>query len=58
MTHFTPPADDEKIVWLSNVRTHIDDYSVTLDFSTPRVTRCAMRLSANPWGLTNQFVLR
>ncbi len=39
MADFIPPADDAKIVWLTNLRDTIDTYSATLGLSAGRVTQ-------------------
>lgn len=39
MADFIPPADDAKIIWLTNLRDTIDTYSATLGLSAGRVTQ-------------------
>ena len=39
MADFIPPADDAKIIWLTNLRDTIDDWSAILGLSAARVTQ-------------------
>lgn len=39
MADFIPPADDAKIIWLTNLRDTIDTYSATLGITAGRVTQ-------------------
>lgn len=39
MADFIPPADDAKIIWLTNLRDTIDTYSATLGITAARVTQ-------------------
>ena len=39
MPDFIPPADDAKVIWLTNLRDNIDDWSTTLGITAARVTQ-------------------
>ena len=39
MADFVPPADDAKIIWLTNLRDTIDDWSAILGLTAARVTQ-------------------
>jgi hypothetical protein len=39
MADFIPPADDAKIIWLTNLKDTIDTYSATLGITAVRVTQ-------------------
>ncbi len=39
MADFIPPADDAKIIWLTNLRDTLDTYSATLGITAARVTQ-------------------
>jgi hypothetical protein len=39
MADFIPPADDAKIIWLTNLKDTIDTYSATLGITAARVTQ-------------------